>query len=230
MLNASDFFVIAILFICIFVSWKRGLIKTVFSLFSTVIALVAARFIYPHVSLFLMKTPLYESIKNTVLNAADLNHIADTVTQKAQTDLIYNLHIPDFLKGALLENNNSEIYNMLNVNGIADYISSYIAGIILNIFSMIVVFIIVRIALIFISKALNIISSLPVINTADHLGGAVFGLIQGTIIIWICFIFLTFFMTKPAFQNISENVFGSLIAVKFYESNILLDMILKIFS
>ena len=110
----------------------------------------------------------------------------------------------------------------MNVNQISDYVSEYVASFIINIIAMIAVFIILIVLFKFLSKTLNIIAKLPVLKTANKLAGGGIGLVQGVLIIWIGLAILTMFYGKPMFNSANEAVSNSLIAVKFYDSNILI--------
>lgn len=227
--NIADAIVLIILALSIYISYKRGIIKTLFSFGSTILSLILAKLFYPYVSSYLRTTWIFDSIKKTVFNAVSLSGIEESVTLNAQTELINSLNVPDIFKTGLLQNNNSEIYKLFNATGIIDYICSYVSNIIINVISIISVFLLVFIAMKILSLTLDIFSRLPVIKTANNLLGAVFGFFQGTAVIWILFIVITIFFTGEKFKNIYNLIGNSLIAVKFYDNNILMNMILKIF-
>lgn len=220
--NIADIIVLAVLAFFIYFFYRKGLVGTLLGFCSTIISVLFSKISYPFVSDILRSTPVFDSIKAYVIETAGLSKIAEGAGIKAQTDFISSLNIPDFLKNALIDNNNSEVYKLLDVTTIEDYIGGYVASFLINIISMIIVFVVIWVAIKIISNTLNIVVKLPIIRTANSFGGAVLGFIQGTIVIWIAFAVLTLFFAKPVFQDINETISSSVVASKFYDSNILI--------
>ncbi len=220
--NIADIIVLAVLAFFIYFFYCKGLVGTLLGFCSTIISVVFSKILYPFVGDILRSTFVFDSIKEYVIETAGLGKIAEGAGIKAQTDFISSLNIPDFLKNALIDNNNSEVYKMLDVSTVEDYVGGYVANFLINIIAMIIVFVVVWVGLKVLSNTLNIMAKLPVIRTANKLGGAVLGFIQGTVVIWIAFAVLTLFFAKPVFQEVTETISSSVVACKFYDSNILI--------
>jgi len=214
--NAADVVVLIVIGVCVYYHYKRGLVSTLLGFCSLFFSAVLSRFLSPFIGDLLRKTPLYDSIKSYVITSVIPQG------EKIGTDFIRQLTIPDFLKDALVDNNNSIVYQKLNVSGTEDYISGYIAGFIINIIAMVILFILLLILFKFLARTLNIIARMPVLRTANKLGGAALGFIQGVIIIWVGLAVLTIFYGKPMFEGVNEAILNSVIASKFYDSNILI--------
>lgn len=227
MFNTADIIVLFVIAVFVIAAYFRGIIKSVIGFASVVISIIASFILYPYASAVLRATPLFTSLKASIIKALELDAAQDLLTQKAQADLIGSLSLPDFMKLSLFENNNGEMYKLLDVSSITDYIGGYIAGIIINILSLLLVIVVVKIALSIIVYAFDIVSRLPVISTADKLLGAVFGFMQSIIFVWIIMTLITLFLTKPEHQGITESIQGSVIASKLYDSNIFIGFITK---
>ena len=84
----------------------------------------------------------------------------------------------------------------------------------------IILFIIARIVFIFVSALANLIAKLPVIKQFNEVGGAVYGLLRGLIIIYAILIIISFVgQINPkniATQTINESTLGR----TMYENNI----------
>lgn len=215
-MNIADIIVILILGVCFYFYYNKGLILTLLGFCSTLLSAVLSRFLSPLLGDALRQTSIFDSIKE---------YVSSSITQNGNgvgKNFINSLDIPEFLKTSLLDNNNPEVYKRLNVTQISDYVSEYVASFIINIIAMIAVFIILIVLFKFLSKTLNIIAKLPVLKTANKLAGGGIGLVQGVLIIWIGLAILTMFYGKPMFNSANEAVSNSLIAVKFYDSNILI--------
>ena len=215
--NVADIIVILILVVCTYFYYHKGLVHTLLGFCSTLFSVVLSRLLSPFVADFFRKTAIFDSIRDYVKTSIISNNSA------TGSDFINSLTIPDFLKNSIMQNNNSSGFGKFNVTNIQDYVSSYIASFIISIISMIVVFIILFILFKFLSKTLNIIARIPVIKTANKLGGGILGFAQGVLIIWIGLAVLTMLYGKPMFNGAVESVSNSLIACKFYDSNILIN-------
>lgn len=228
-INEADIFVLIVFAICIYSSYKAGLIKAVFNLFSIIIAIIATKIFIPYMAEFIKNSSLFSKIQESVIKSINLNETASNLTLEAQANLIDSLNIPEFFKSSLLENNNSEIYKILNVDSITDYIIDFISGVLVNIISAVTLFLFFLIALKILSVLLGFAAKLPVISVADKIGGIVFGAVKATILIWIVFFILTLFFAKDKSQYIFELIDNSNIAIKLYDNNILLKSVLRIF-
>ncbi|MDD3571162.1 MAG: CvpA family protein [Lachnospiraceae bacterium] len=227
-MNYIDIAVIVILLIFAIAGRIRGLIKTCFSFSPMLVGLVLTNQFYPVLSKVLRTTFVYDGLKNGVQKALKL----DTVFANALTgsDIIETLKLPEFLKTALVENNNPVVYNILGVNKIQEYIAGYVANICLNVLCMVTVFIVVSIGCKLILAALDLIAKLPVINFLNKTGGFAIGFLEGLIVIWVIGIVLVGFYSNPLFSGFFDVLNQSKVALFLYEKNVLLFMILRIFA
>ncbi|WP_058486676.1 CvpA family protein [Defluviitalea phaphyphila] len=229
-MNAADIIIILILIINGFIAYKRGFVLSFFKLISSILSIFLAYRIYPVVSSFLRNsTPLFENIKNKIGLTLTIENADNMGTLSGQIETINNLNLPKFLKSALIENNNTEVYKILNVDNLKDYIAGYIANICINIISMILVLIIVTIGLKIIINILDILAKLPIINSVNRLFGFIFGLIMGVLHIWVIFVILFMFHSNPFFNQVFLLISESVIAKFLYEYNLLLKWLLKLF-
>lgn len=229
-MNWTDIVVIVILVFSTLVAHKVGFIRTCVNFFSTIISLILAYTLYPNVSTFLRDKGLLNTISNSIKSTLNIKDAVSQMTLNAQTDFINNLELPKFLKSALIENNNSEVYNLFNVSQVEDYIVSYISNMCINVISMIVTFLLVLIIIKVVAEVLDLVSKLPVLNFANKTLGAALGFVKGMIIIWILCIVVTLFYSNPTFHSVIVAVDNSLIAKIFYNNNWLMFMVTKIFT
>ena len=229
-MNYVDAIVIGILALFMLLSYQKGLVISLFNLVSWIIGLVLTNLLYPFVSKMLRTSFLYTAIQDSI--SVNLGTLLDDIggTIKFESDLINSLPVPDFMKTSLLENNNSEIYNILNASDINTYINAYIANMAMNVIAMVGVFVVVMVLLQMASTSLNILTKLPVINSMNKIGGAFVGFLQATLVIWLgmllCFMFFTQMQNPQLFQDIE----ASIVAIHFYNNNLILEYILKIFA
>ena len=227
MLNYIDIIVVAIIAAFAILGMIRGLVKTCFSFIPGVVSVIVAGKIYPVFSKFLRTTPIYNSVENALLKTVESGISPEEIPSN---EFINSLSIPDFLKESLLENNNPVVYDILNVTGVGEYVSGYIANIFMNIIAMAVVFIGVMILFKLIFLMLDIITKLPIIHSFNSAGGFIFGLCQGILAVWILFVIAVLFLGTDASGSFYTALQDSTIAKTVFNNNILLIMILKIFA
>lgn len=211
-------------------AYHKGFVRAALNFLPMVAALAATRFLTPTVSELLRKTPFFDALTNTVGNGLHLENAIGDAAMQTQTDIIQSMHLPDFLKESLVENNNPVIYHLLDVESLQSYIAGFLANICINIISVLLVFIVVWLAVKFVLKALNLISKLPVLNFFNQACGFLVGLLKGLCVTWlICFV-LTFFQCNSAFDFFFDALNLTHVALPLYENNILMYFILTIFA
>lgn len=225
-----DIFVIGVILIFATNAYRKGLLKTCFGFLPMAASLGASHFIAPLVSKFLRTTPLFTSLNDKIASSLHLDSLFAEGVTSVQSDYIHNLQIPDFLKNSMLENNNPVVYDILKVDKIQDYISGYLANMCLNILGLIATFVIVYIGVRLFLGALNIVFQLPVLSFFNRVCGLIVGTLQGICIIWIICTVLTFFYYNPRFYQLFQLIDQSKLGSIFFENNLLLLFILKIFS
>lgn len=211
-------------------AYRKGFVRAALNFLPMVAALTATRFLTPTVSELLRKTPFFDALTNTVGNGLHLENAIGDAAMQTQTEIIESMHLPDFLKESLVENNNPVIYHLLDVESLQSYIAGFLANICINIISVLLVFVVVWLAVKFVLKALNLISKLPVLNFFNRACGFLVGLLKGLCVAWlICFV-LTFFQCNSGFDFFFDALNLTHVALPLYENNILMYFILTIFA
>lgn len=202
--------------------YHRGMIKTVFSLFSVLAALILTSVLAPVISKQLQNNEkLYSYVEEKVgQSLGDYTEKKDSAAE--QTAAIQSLPLPAAIRDKLLENRNSVVYKAMDVNSLKDYVTKYVAGAVIQAGTFILLFLVINVALMILAAALNIISKLPILNGLNKTTGALVGLLQGLVLIWVLCILLTVFSStefaKEAFVRINESKILSAI----YNNNLLL--------
>lgn len=192
----------------------KGFLRLVVSMAAMIITLVVVNITLPHVTDYVKNhTPLYDSIGSGIMeNLQEYLEGAGQMPAEERT-MIENLPIPETLKRSLLENNNGEIYQALGVDSFADYIRDYLTNIIVNAMCFVLTFLAVYILLTILVHAMNIITKLPIIHGINKLAGAVLGLLEGLVFVWLLCLVLTAFSGRewaaPIFTQIENSSFLS---------------------
>jgi uncharacterized membrane protein required for colicin V production len=170
----------------------RGALKQCVSLGALILTIVLVKIATPYMTDFIKDNPsIRQSAAEAILDAAGWEEPSaeNTELPAAQRIAIENLNLPQSVKETLLENNNSEFYHMLGVDQFAEYVSTYLADILINAVSSIILFAVVYILIHLVVRWLDLIARLPILYGLNHIAGAVLGLIQGLLFLWIgCFL------------------------------------------
>lgn len=228
-MNIADYIIIAVIGLCALISYHRGFVRALFDLTSLIITVFITYKLYPYFSVFLRNTFLFEQFKNFFMEHLHLMTPNEFSSLSQEIEFIRQLQLPKILIDQLVENNNYEVYNVLNVNGLNEYIAGYITNITINILSLIIVFIFVCIGLRLLISFLDILTMLPVIHSMNKLLGLGLGIITGVILTWIGFIIILPFYTNPTIQSFITKIEHSTFAIYLYHNNHLLRTVVDLF-
>ena len=242
------------------IGMKKGLFRAVVGTLATVIALVLCYTLTPYTSHFIIdNTQLddyieertYKSIESAVQNklknelkGMGLTGVSDEDMKQKTKELMENdperndkislireLNAPEFIRNALLENDNSEIYEKLGVNNVYRYIAKSVALMIVNAVALIVTFVVIRILLIIFTVILNSsLKSIKLVAFVDKLGGFVAGLIIGVLIAWVIMGCAALVMGAEYDKLIEENQILMILAKKEIFTNMVANITDVIFK
>lgn len=255
-MNMLLIIVIVIFLVFIIMGYIRGLFRSVFKLILTGLSFLLAYFSAPLVSGLLaehtnldeyIQGRIYQQIKMTVeervaeelsaaIGYADTTLVEQVTSEIMSTELnrsdqvsfIYESGFPSFVKDALMSHNNDETRTELGVENFYDYISIYIAYMIMNVITFFVVSLLLRIIFGIISMIIEIAIQIPIVSSINRLGGALFGAVEGLLIVWFFFVIVSVLINTAwgiqAYAQIEENQFLSLL----YEKNVFLSFVTKL--
>lgn len=171
----------------------RGFIRIAVSVMSLFITLFAVRVAIPQTAAWLEhNTALYETMKESALKASGLDEKMDEMAQTAglagkagERAVIESLEIPDQVKKLLIENNNGEVYQEMGVQIFEDYVGKYLADRVIRVIIFTVLFTVFYASLHIAIVWLNLLSRLPIIYGLNKIAGAVLGLTEALIFVWI---------------------------------------------
>ena len=230
MIWIMDFIVILIIAIPAIMGYRKGFIYACIGFLPVLVSFFGAKMISPVCSKFLRKTALFDFFKKNVYEGLNLGSLLGEKAEQSQAALIDQMNMPDFLKSALLENNNSVIHSLFQTEKLQDYIASYFANICLNVISVVLAAVTLYIIMKLFLGALNIVSKLPVISTVNRMCGLAIGGAKGILIVWFVGIVLVFFYYNEVFQQFFTLLEKSYVTAFLYHHNLLLMMVLKIFA
>ena len=161
------------------------------------------------------------------ITVKDVMDIVGEIPKDKQIKEIENSALPGFLKDALLENNNTTIYEELGVSTFAEYAASYIARMVINILSFLVTFILAIILVKALMVAVDILGELPGVGFLNDVGGGIAGAFMALLIVWLGFLVVTLIYTTAAGKAVFEMIEESKILTFLYETNLLLSKLMR---
>ncbi len=224
-MNWTDIAVFVIVAAFMVFGLKNGFLYSVFRLVSYVMSVVFAIKFYPVISNVLQKTVLYTNIKTAVINGIVKRQMGNSAVPKEGTAqaIVDGLKLPGFIKDSI----NEKVFqqDIFGFQKILDAVGSEIAMLVINILSVILIYLIIRCALIFIKVIIKTISKLPVFKQLDKTGGVVLGAIEGVLVIYVLCAVLILFSAFPKFEPTIESIEDSKFANYFYQNNFIVSWI-----
>ena len=101
-----------------------------------------------------------------------------------------------------------------------------IAIIAVNVCVALGLFIIARIALMFVSAISSLVTDLPIIKQVDKTGGIIYGLIEALLILFIIFAIISFISPMIEGSGLITAINKSILGSVLYNNNLLLNIIL----
>ncbi len=192
-----DLCILIIIALSTFIGFKKGFIKVAFRLISFILALIIALVLYKPVSNFINNyTPIPNKIESKIESRISSSNKEET------NNLVANYY-----------------KNIRNIS--TTVIAKNITNSIVNISSILIVFLLSRLLLMFLRISTDLIAKLPLIKQFNHIGGFIYGLLAGFFIIYLFFTIITLLAPIIDLNNIIKLINSSIIANIMYNNNIL---------
>lgn len=219
--------VFGFLIICTWNGYRKGLLKIALSMVAMIATIFVGIWINPYVSKVLKEhTTMYETLQEhseKILDGVIGEKFKNGITSRTeQISTIENLNLPEAIKKVLIENNNSEVYQLLSVDNFEEYISNYLAGVMLNAIAFVGSFLIVGFLIKVIFVMADIVGRIPGIRGLNKLAGGIIGFLQGILIIWILCLIITAFTGTSWGEGILAEIQKSQILSFIYNNNYLM--------
>ncbi len=205
-----DIVVVAILALNIILGYKKGLINVVFNIVAFLLAIVITLVLYKPVSnIIIQNTNIHENIKEMILKRSQ-------GTEPKEENIERN----DINK--YIENS---INNMTNEAKTAarEVVAENFATKAVQVITGIVLFILTRAILILLRFVTQTIAKLPIIKQFNTLGGIIYGIIKGLIIIYVLLTIMYLIVSIKGNGNIALAIDSSCITKFLYDNNIIVN-------
>ena len=228
-MTIADIVVILIFAVLIVVCTKRGLAMSLYSAFSTLIAVVGAFLLRPLADRLLLSTGIEKFFDDAVYTQIDnfrMEHFGEAVSGTG-SELAAEMRFPEFFNG-FFEEKMTGWSEAAPFEQIEREMSGALASLLTSILSIVLLVILILIAMFFLKNILRIFSKIPVIRQVDRVGGFVCGLVMSMFWISLIALFFYLFSAYEGFASIQESIRNSLFAKYFYNSNLFVLLLSKL--
>lgn len=195
-----DIFLLLIIALTTFIGYKRGLIKIAFKFVGFILAIIISILLYRPISNFVINyTTIDDSLEQTIENRLS----SSSITKEETDNIIANY------------------YSNIKTSSIS-VVSQGISKTIINVGCMLLVFIISNIILLFFKFSGDLIAKLPLIKQCNSVGGFIYGLLQGFLLIYIFLAVIAILSPVIDINKFINIINSSIITNIMYNNNIIL--------
>ena len=200
-----DLAVLGIVALCTFIGYKQGLVKSAIKILSFFIAIIVAFVLYRPISnLIINNTQIDDNIKNAMIEKIKPEGIEQDEEINVENNSSFNIM-------GVATSTIEEITNVFTVK-------------LIETVTLLLIFIIVKIAIKFVSAFTDLITKLPLLKQVNKLGGTIYGIIKGMILVYT--ILAVVYLVMPLLNKaVSKNIDKSVLTKMLYNNNIILNII-----
>lgn len=193
-----DIIILAIIALSIFLGYRKGLVELAIKLCAFLIAIVIT-FI------------LYQPISNLVINTTSIDEtIENAILEKAN----------DVMEGEEGDDELSEEIKQEATQGLLPEAARELAINIVRGGVIILLYILIRIALRFVTALANLVAKLPILKQFNKAGGAIYGALRGIVLIYVCLLIIGIFGQINPENTLHKNIQNSYLGKAMYENNV----------
>ena len=232
---AVDLILLFIVLLNVIIGYKKGLIKVAFSIFAFLIALIATLILFKPISyLIINNTQIDENIKSIIVK----NNKFDSENQEGKEQ-----------ENSEVENNQTEKENKTEIEKEENnntFIKKYVYGIIsektneaknkaietvadtvsvkaVEILTAVVLYIAIRIIIIFLSFLSDSIAKIPIIKQFNEVGGIIYGLLKSIIIVYLLLTIIFIINSIKGSGPVGVAIEDSYITKYLYNNNVIVN-------
>ena len=193
---AVDLIIILLIILSTFLAYRKGLINLAIQLLAVIIAIVVTLIIYKPVSnLIINVTGIDETIQNAILEKANDIISEDGEESNVIVETVQNDMLPETARN-------------ISINIIQGAV-------------ILILYIIIRVILRFVTAIANLVAKLPIINQFNKLGGIIYGILRGVLIVYIALLIINLSGEIAPENSVYTSVQQSLLGKTMNENNIL---------
>lgn len=235
MFNIIDIIVVLVIIIAVFLGYKKGFVKTIVNLLSFFVAIGLALTFYKPVAVILTENTtiddwIVENImaKNEEEDQIESEEKVDTESLESNNETEKEVSgVQSFLQVA--ENLPVTIVNNFELeeikNNTKQEIAYKVSELIMNLVSLILIYVIVKITLAIASFILDGIMKFPVLKQLNEILGMAIGAVIGFLQVYLAFAVITFISSICDIAVVIETIKVSAFASRLFENNLIINLL-----
>ncbi len=191
-----DLVIVAIILLSTFLAYRKGLITLAIQFVAFIIAIVLTLLLYKPVSNVIINvTGIDEAIQNSILEEANNIMTNGGEGENQVVETIQNNMLPQTARN-------------ISINIIEGAV-------------ILILYIVIRVALKFVTAIANLVSKLPILNQLNQLGGIIYGILRGILIVYILLLLVNLSGEIEPQNHVYTAVEQSYVGKMMNENNIL---------
>ncbi|MBR3255612.1 MAG: CvpA family protein [Clostridia bacterium] len=193
-----DVIIIAIIVLSTLFAYRKGLAVLAIKLCAVIIAVIVTLLLYKPVSnLIIEKTNIDETIESALLEKS-----SEIANSEDKDDSLVSSVVDQAKTGAIAQTAKNLSVQIINISVI------------------VILFFGIRFALKFVTILADKVAKLPIINQFNKIGGIIYGLVRGLVIVYACLLLISFVGQVNTKNPIHESVEESNLGKMMYENNV----------
>ncbi|GEM_PF-2743285 len=200
---------------CILFAFKRGFMKSSYTIISLILTIVL---------MYVLKTPFESYIAQSSLGKTIEENLTYHIGKNMENDSLEsseNLGLPKFLQ--------VQIQGQIDAAGQAtsDFItnvSSAVAKSVIQMVAVVLLFLLIRIGVFILLKVLDVVFKLPILNFVNKTAGILMGVLNALLLVYLVSAAVMFIVPAEDLSAFNQTMNQTYIARTFYNNNILMKL------
>lgn len=203
--------------------YRRGLARVIFSLCSSIIAIVLVLVLYkPTTNYIINNTGASQKLESIFQEKLQYLFEKDDTESSEQTQdnnmaSILQVFIGDEMETLIEETTDS----------VVEYVSIQVSHKIISVAVFFVLFAVIRLLLYIVRSYIELVANLPIIRVFNGSGGMIYGVVRGFLLIYTIFAILSLIMPIVGDTILMTAIQNAPIGSKMFQNNIILNFIFK---
>lgn len=206
------------------IGYRRGLVRVIFNICSTIIAIILVFILYkPTTNYVINNTQLAKKIE--IAFEENLRYLFQTNQIETPQQLQENNNLMNALNVFI----GDEMGNLIQdtTDSVVGYLSIQISHKIISVVVFFALFTIIRLALYVLRNYVELIGDLPIIRVFNGSGGMIYGIIKGFLLIYVLFAIISLILPIMENADLITVIQSAPIGSKMFNNNIILNLIFK---
>ena len=216
-----DLFIVLIILSISYMGYRKGLTSVLYKIIVFIVSLLIVFVLYkPVANIVIKNTKIDDNIATTIKNVLPEN-IVNAESKIEENDSKISNGSMELINKYISEAIEKSEQNIVN------YVATKLSYIVVQIGTIIVLYIASNIILFVLKFAIDIVVKLPIISTFNQAGGLIYGVIKSFLIIYIILAILSLLSPMISSWGIIEAIEDSFLGSRMYNNNVLVNLIIK---